>query len=120
MYGLHPTSLKEKPPQMERRTLYGKAGAFRPKSYGVEHRVLGNTWIFSRIKIRDILNCYLKAIASLNAGLKVEASDYSTILSIINDRDFSRLDEIQMKYARKLDEKLGKTFNWADFYSIFA
>lgn len=31
----------------KRRTMYGAAGAFRPKSYGVEYRVLSNAWLQS-------------------------------------------------------------------------
>lgn len=30
---------------VKRRTMYGAAGAFRPKSYGVEYRVLSNAWL---------------------------------------------------------------------------
>lgn len=31
----------------QRRVMYGAAGAFRPKSYGVEYRVLSNSWLKS-------------------------------------------------------------------------
>lgn len=31
----------------KRRAMYGKSGAFRPKTYGVEYRTLSNSWIFS-------------------------------------------------------------------------
>jgi hypothetical protein len=33
------------PESKDRRDLYGKAGCFRPKSYGVEYRVLSNKWL---------------------------------------------------------------------------
>lgn len=32
----------------ERRKFYGKAGAFRPKTYGLEYRVLSNEWLFHK------------------------------------------------------------------------
>jgi len=39
-----------------RRELYGKAGAFRPKPYGMEYRVLSNKWLTSEPLIRWVYN----------------------------------------------------------------
>lgn len=39
-----------------RRQLYGKAGAFRPKPYGMEYRVLSNRWLNNDNLIRWVYN----------------------------------------------------------------
>jgi hypothetical protein len=50
----------------ERRELYGKLGAFRPKSYGVEYRVLSNAWLKDKDTIKVV---YQATLASVNALL---------------------------------------------------
>lgn len=45
--GVPSVILDNNPASIERRKLYGKAGAMRPKPYGWEYRVLSNFWIFS-------------------------------------------------------------------------
>lgn len=46
-----------------RRKLYGKAGAFRPKTYGVEYRVLSNRWLQSDSLMRWVYNTVQCAMA---------------------------------------------------------
>ena len=54
--------------QIERRKLYGKAGAFRPKPYGVEYRVLSNKWLNSAQLIDFVYTTTLKTINNLFNG----------------------------------------------------
>ncbi|MOA06442.1 hypothetical protein D3C78_1260750 [compost metagenome] len=52
----------------KRRTLYGAAGAFRPKSYGVEYRVLSNAWLQSEELMAWVFNTVQKAFSDLVEG----------------------------------------------------
>ena len=49
----------------KRRELYGKAGAFRPKSYGLEYRVLSNYWVESIEHKKRVYNNTIIAFSSL-------------------------------------------------------
>lgn len=51
-----------------RRTLYGRAGAFRPKAYGLEYRVLSNKWV-SDIDLQALVfTNTVKAFETYQAG----------------------------------------------------
>jgi hypothetical protein len=51
-------------PQSVRRELYGRAGACRITHYGVEYRVLGNTWLRDIDLVRLV---YRNTVAGMNA-----------------------------------------------------
>jgi len=51
-----------------RRKLYGKAGAFRPKSYGVEYRVLSNFWTFTEANRKKVWDGILLLVKDLETG----------------------------------------------------
>lgn len=51
-----------------RRQLYGKAGAFRPKPYGMEYRVLSNRWLDSDTLMKWIYNTIQIAMSDAFAG----------------------------------------------------
>ena len=46
----------------ERRTLYGKAGSFRPKIYGMEYRTLSNMWIFNPTIVKFVYTSVEEAL----------------------------------------------------------
>lgn len=53
----------------ERRELYGKAGAFRPKSYGVEYRTLSNMWLNDEKLSRWVFRATAAALEAHKAGV---------------------------------------------------
>lgn len=52
----------------KRRTMYGAAGAFRPKSYGVEYRVLSNAWLKDSKLMEWVFNNTVLATENLMKG----------------------------------------------------
>lgn len=62
-----------------RRDMYGKAGAFRPKPYGVEYRTPSNAWLADEKLIRWIHTASIRAVVSLLDGWTItdEFNDYA-------------------------------------------
>ncbi|MNJ28529.1 hypothetical protein D3C77_230670 [compost metagenome] len=54
----------------ERRVMYGAAGAFRPKSYGVEYRVLSNSWLKDEGLMSWVYRMTIKGVQDLMANKK--------------------------------------------------
>jgi hypothetical protein len=70
-----------------RRSLYGKAGAFRPKPYGLEYRVLSNFWLKDEQHIRWVYSTAVRAIELLKEGMKYEDLHGMAAYDIINRGD---------------------------------
>lgn len=70
----------------KRRELYGKAGAFRPKSYGFEYRTLSNAWLKTDELKRWAFTATTTAWDKIEAGVSLVAK-YGDIQSIINNSD---------------------------------
>lgn len=75
-----------------RRELYGKAGAMRIKSYGVEYRVLSNFWVMNPTAMRTMWDRMQSAIWSMRQGPKAEQvspDENAFLIKMISD---SKLD----------------------------
>lgn len=58
-------------PPSKRKELYGSFGSFRPKSYGLEYRVLGNDWIKTP-QMANFIFCYVRDLVTkaLTGGIE--------------------------------------------------
>ncbi|MGL6130035.1 MAG: putative amidoligase domain-containing protein [Fusobacteriaceae bacterium] len=76
-------------PDDRRRELYGKAGAIRRKSYGIEYRTLSNFWIFNDVNRQFIWDQGHKAFEQLSGGFErlVSLVDPMEIQRVINEND---------------------------------
>lgn len=70
----------------DRRSLYGLAGSFRPKKYGMEYRTLSNAWCFDENLIRRVYRGVTQAVEALN-NKATDVEDF--IEDIINKSDRS-------------------------------
>lgn len=77
----------------ERREMYGKAGCYRPKPYGVEYRTLSNAWLRSEALMRWVYRNTLAGMQSLIDG-KYLVEKYGDIQSIINSSDRKEAEKI--------------------------
>jgi hypothetical protein len=68
---------------VRRRSLYGAAGCFRPKPFGVEYRVLSNQWLFKRERMSWVYRATQDAMLRLREGDYLP-DQFGDIQSIIN------------------------------------
>lgn len=88
--GIPSILLDEDPTAVPRRELYGKAGAHRPKDYGVEYRALGNFWVRSPRLVHLMYELADLAVKLTHEGQSqeiIETIGESRIQRIINKSD---------------------------------
>lgn len=83
----------------DRRQLYGKAGAFRKKSYGVEYRTASNAWIESDERIRWAWEQTSKAVEFVKSGKSISEEMGQLIQDCINNSDLNILDIINAEFG---------------------
>jgi len=93
-----------------RREMYGKAGAFRFKDYGVEYRSLSNFWIKSPESMRWAYNKTIEAIELVNSGLIDEISEKfgQQIQTVINSNDKQGAKALELEIANVVNINLKK------------
>lgn len=82
-----------------RRELYGKAGAFRPKEYGVEYRTLSNFWIFSDSLIQWAYEGTRKALDFVHSGKEIPMEHGEMIQDCINNNNNNAYNQLKQLYA---------------------
>lgn len=72
----------------KRAELYGKAGSFRPKSYGVEYRTLSPLWLAETHRTAMVYTGTIKALRLLNEGRVLDEEFEGLAREIIDKGEF--------------------------------
>lgn len=91
-------------PDNQRKTMYGKAGAYRDKKYGVEYRTPSNFYLESEELTNWIFNNTIKAIEFVNTGKcnLLGGEDKEEIVNAINYNNKDLAKQVMEKYQVKL------------------
>jgi hypothetical protein len=81
-----------------RRELYGKAGAFRKKSYGVEYRTASNRWIESDERIQWAWDQTERALSFVREGKEISDEAGQMIQDCINNSDMDLLEILKQEF----------------------
>ena len=86
-------------PDVRRREMYGNAGAFRVKSYGVEYRSLSNFWIKDEESIKWAYDKTQEAVELVRSGLvsKIHEKLGNEIRSAIDNNNKEKAKELIIK-----------------------
>lgn len=76
-----------------RREMYGRAGACRYKSYGVEYRTLSNAWLMNKERMAWVFRNAQRAVMDVMSG-RVLADQYGDIQEIINTSNVKEASRI--------------------------
>lgn len=74
-------------PDNERKSLYGKAGAFRFKDYGAEYRTVSNYYVSTPELMKWVFNNTMDAISFVNSKSPISHEEAQAIVTAINQND---------------------------------
>lgn len=89
-------------PSNPRKMMYGKAGSFRHKQYGVEYRTISNYYLESKSLTNWVFDNTVEAINFVNKGSELSTSDESEIVDCINQSDEGMAFYLVSKFDIKL------------------
>lgn len=82
----------------ERRKLYGKAGAFRPKKYGAEYRTCSNVWIQTDELIQWVWDQTDRALEFVSSDGIINEATGHLIQQCINEGNYDALAQLEAEF----------------------